>query len=213
MLGILCGLEVEAALARKVKDARVGCAAARPQQARWAARELMAQGATKLLSFGLAGGLEPGLPAGTIIIGTGVQAIDAQWQCDEAWVADLRRRLPGAHCGPVWGSEVIITRARDKRSCYEKSRCLATDMESHAVAQIAAEANVPFAVLRVVADTDAMDVPPAALVPLRGDGRVDLGRVLWNLSRHPGQLRGLIALGLHTRKAMKMLGQARNGLN
>lgn len=211
-LGILCGLEVEAALARRVKDADVVCSAARPQQARIAARALIAQGAERLLSFGLAGGLAPDLPSGTLLIGSAVAAERAQWGCDEAWGDVLRRHLPAAHYGSIWGSETIVSSVRDKRAIYEKSRCLATDMESHAVAAIAAEAGVPFAVLRVVADTAATNVPPAALVPLRPNGRVDLVRVLFSLMRQPAQLPALIDLGLNTRKAMRNLATATGGL-
>lgn len=211
-LGILCGLEVEAALARRVQDAHVACAAARPQQARLAARSLIAQGATRLLSFGLAGGLDPCLPAGTILIGTAVTTEAALWSCDENWGADLRRRLPMAQSGALWGSETIVASAYDKQALYAKTRCLAADMESQAVAEVAAASHVPFAALRVIADTATMNVPPAALVPLRSDGRVDLGHVLLNLLRQPCQLPELIRLGLNTQRAKRQLSLAATAL-
>ena len=211
-LGILCGLEVEAALARRVRDAHVACAAARPQQARLAARGLIAQGATRLLSFGLAGGLDTSLPAGTILIGAAVATEAALWSCDENWGADLLRRLPMAQSGALWGSETIVASARDKQALYAKTRCLAADMESQAVAEVAAASRVPFAALRVIADTATMNVPPAALVPLRSDGRVDLGHVLLNLLRQPCQLPELIRLGLNTQLAKRQLSLAATAL-
>ncbi len=204
-LGILCGLKSEAAIARKIPNVVVACSAARPQQARWAARELIKQGATRLLSFGLAGGLEPGLPVGTAIIGTSVKAMDGSWESNNEWSAKLMQQLPTAHCGPVWGAETIVAAVQGKRALYERSRCLVTDMESHCVAQIASEARVPFAVLRVITDTSDMVVPSAALVPLHENGRVNVGKVLLNLLRQPKQLPSLIHLGLNTGTAMRTL--------
>jgi hopanoid-associated phosphorylase len=211
-LGILCGLETEATAARGVKDALVACAAARPQRARQVARELAQRGATRLLGFGLAGGLEPGLPPGSLIIGTSVQTPNATWTCDPTWRAALKRVLPVAREGLVWGAEVIVARARDKRALYECSRCLAVDMESRAVAEVAAELGLPFAVLRVIADPSGMDLPPAALESLREDGRVDSGRVAASILCHPAQIPALIHLGFNTGKAMRALRMAAEAL-
>ena len=170
MLGILCGIEAEAAIARKVANADVACAGARPQKARWLARELVKRGAKRLMSFGIAGGLEPGLPIGSMIIGAQVAAFDGIWACDSPWVGELMQKFPQAHCGGVWGSETIISTAREKRTLYEKSRCLIVDMESQCAAQIAAEAKLPLAVLRVVCDSADMDVPPVVMAAIAEDG-------------------------------------------
>ena len=56
---------------------------------------------------------------------------------------------------------------------YEKSRCLIVDMESHAAAQIAAEAKIPFAVMRVVCDSSNMDVPPVVMAAIDEDGSIN----------------------------------------
>lgn len=208
MLGILCGLESEAAIARNLKDAEVACAGARPQKARWLARELVKKGAKRLISFGIAGGLEPGLPIGSMIIGTHVASIDGKWDCETTWVNDLMGKLPEAHCGGVWGSEFLVPTAKDKRAVYEKSRCLIVDMESQCAAQIAAEANIPLAVVRVVCDNSDMDVPPMVMDAIAEDGSINVRKALWSLLRHPSQIPGLIHVGRGTGKALKVLGSS-----
>jgi len=187
MLGILCGIEAEAKIARKIKGTEVACAAARPQKARWLARELVAHGAKKLLSFGIAGGLEPGLPIGSMIIGAQVAASDGIWPCDPVWVGELMQKFPEAHCGGVWGSETLIATAREKRALYEKSRCLIVDMESQCAAQIAAEAGLPLAVLRVVCDSATMDVPPVVMAAIAEDGSINIFRALGHVARGTGR--------------------------
>ncbi|MFY9288285.1 MAG: hypothetical protein WAO98_07260 [Alphaproteobacteria bacterium] len=205
MLGIICGLESEAVIARNITGAEIACAAARPQKARWLARELVKKGAKRLMSFGIAGGLEPGLPIGSAIIGTHVTSVDGTWQCDSEWVTNLAQKIPHAHCGGVWGSEFLVPTAKDKRALYERSRCLIVDMESQCAAQIAAEANLPLSVIRVVCDHSDMDVPPVIMAAIAEDGSIRVGKALLNILRYPHQIPSLFHVGKGTGKALKVL--------
>lgn len=205
MLGILCGLESEAVLARRIHNAEIACAGARPQKARWLARELVKNGAKRIMSFGIAGGLEPGLPIGSMIIGTHVASHDGQWTCDAAWINAMTQKLPEAHCGGVWGSEFLVPTAKDKRTLYEKSRCLIVDMESQCAAQIAAEAELPLAVVRVVCDSSDMDVPPVVMAAVNEDGSINALKAIWSLMRSPRQISSLSYVMRGTNKAMKVL--------
>jgi len=208
MLGVLCGLESEARIARCLPEAAVAIAGARPQKARWLARELVKKGAKRLLSFGIAGGLEPGLPIGSMIIGTHISSVDGRWECDKEWINGFVQKLPEAHCGGVWGSEYLVGTAKDKRVHYERSRCLIVDMESHCAAQIASEAGLPLAVLRVVCDNSDMNVPPLVMDAINEDGSINVGRALLSLLRHPLQIPGLVHVGRGTGKALKILESA-----
>ena len=208
MLGVVCGLESEAVLARKISQAVVVCAGARPEKARRLTQELVAKGATRLLSFGIAGGLEPGLPIGTMIIGTHVQSVAGKWMCDSAWLDQLTRKLPEARRGGIWGSEALVPTAREKRSLYEQSRCLMVDMESQCVAEVAAAAGISMAVVRTVCDASDMDVPPMVMDAISDDGNVDIAKALWSLIRQPKQIPSLVHVGHGTGKALKTLETA-----
>jgi adenosylhomocysteine nucleosidase len=208
MLGILCGLEAEAVLVRGIKGAKVFCSAARPDIAQEEAQRLINEGATQLLSFGLAGGLKSGLSAGTLVIGSSVCAVEACLECDADLLASLKKKLPQAIVGPVWASGTILERARDKHTLFLQSGCVCADMESQAVARAALNAGIPFAVVRVVADTAEMDLPPAALVPIQPGGRVNMRFVLQSVAQKPWQIPALMHLGLNTRTAMKALARA-----
>jgi adenosylhomocysteine nucleosidase len=208
VLGVLTGLKREAEIALKLSP-HVACAAAEPQKARWLVRKLIAEtGVTHLLSFGIAAGLEPGLSAGTLVIGSQIKSRDGSWDTDAAWVRELTERLPTAQVGALWGSERIVGAPAAKQHLYESTQCLALDMESHVVAQLAHQARLPFMAVRVICDTAEQTVPPAALLSLCADGTPDMAAIFGNLMRHPRQIGDLIKLGKASGTAFRELAHA-----
>ena len=205
MLGIICGLESEAVLARNIPNAMVVCAAAQPEKARRLVQELINKGATRLLSFGIAGALNPNLPVGSLVIGTHVASLKGHWTCDEVWAKYLVQTLPTSFHGGVWGSEFLVPTAKDKQELHQKSQCHIVDMESQCMAEIAAAANKPIAVIRAVCDSADMDVPPLVMEAIAEDGSVNIKKALFSILKHPSQIPGLIHVGQGTAKALKTL--------
>jgi adenosylhomocysteine nucleosidase len=64
-------------------------------------------------------------------------------------------------------------------------------MESHIVAEVATQANLPFAVLRCVSDEAGAALPRAVGVAMKPDGGLALGAVLRSIAAEPGQLAAL----------------------
>jgi hopanoid-associated phosphorylase len=205
MLGILCGLESEAKIARRIKGAVVALSAAEPKQAREAAESLVAKGCTRLMSFGVAGGLSPDLKAGDGMIGSEVSSPEGQWAADAAWAEKLRADNPWALWGGVRGADHIVDTTGEKNALFHGSKALMVDMESHVVAQAAAAHNLPFAIIRVVVDPNDLTVPPATLVPFKPDGTFDLWGVAKSVIREPRQISVLIGLGRNMAKALRCL--------
>jgi hypothetical protein len=81
----------------------------------------------------------------------------------------------------------------------------AADMESHIVAELAARHELPFAVIRVIADPVSRILPPAALVGMRPDGTTDIGACLRSLVRDPAQVPDLVGVALDAGRAMRQL--------
>lgn len=211
MLGILTGLAKEAEIARRISPL-VACSASDPARAERLARDLVSQGATVLLSFGIAGGLAPELATGDLVIGTAVSTGVAAYACDPDLAARLASVLPGAIYGDVWGGDVIVDTAAAKARLHRASGAVIVDLESAAVAVAATEAGLPFGVLRAVADPAAHGLPPAALVGLDAEGHPAIGPVLRALARSPGQLPALIRLGRQSSAAMAALLAAASAL-
>lgn len=167
------------------------------------------RGARAVISFGIAGGLEPGLRPGTVLIARAIHDGPDRVSADAAWIERLAARLPEARLGDLVGVDAAVAGAGDKSELRRRTGAAAVDMESHVAARLAALHGVPFAALRVVADPAERTLPPAALVGMRPDGTADLGAVLRSLGRRPRQLAALIRTGLDARAAMMALTASR----
>jgi adenosylhomocysteine nucleosidase len=169
------------------------------------ALELTSAGVEALLSFGLAGALDPKLRPGALVVAD--QVITDQGPplpCDPRWTARLLS-LSGGSKGPVLGQSEAAPEAATKRRLHEEFSALTIDMESHAVAQAAQQAGLPFAVLRAVVDEAGGDLPRTALAAIES-GEYRPWRSLTALAQHPGELPALLRLALDQRKALSTLG-------
>lgn len=206
--GFITGLQAEARLLPKGTVFAVG--GGTPQGAARAAEALIGQGATALISFGLAGGLEPGLLPGTIIIPGAVLVAGQRYAADAA----LSRRLGGVTHAALVQTPAILATVAEKQAAHAASGAVAVDLESGAVAEAATRHGLPFAVLRAICDPAGRDLPPAALAALDHAGAIGLLRVLASLARNPSQLGGLLGLAGDAARARRALTRhlARNPL-
>ncbi|MGX0936372.1 hopanoid-associated phosphorylase [Cupriavidus metallidurans] len=172
----------------------------------------LVQGCDGVISFGVAGGLDPTLPPGTVIVATAVRVGDASYSTDPYWTAALRRALPQAVCGLLAGSDTPVTTVIDKTALHESHGALAVDMESHIAALAAQTHQIPFAALRVVIDPADRPVPPLAVAGMAADGSTDIGAILFGLLKAPHQLGGLLRLGRDASAAKSALTGARHAV-
>jgi len=160
---------------------------------------------TGVISVGLAGALSPLLKVGEVVIADQVIQGRETWRCSDPWRIALVAKLAKAHQGPVAASDTILENAKAKAALYDDTGALAVDMESAIAGRFAATRNLPFAVLRVISDDAGHVLPPAALVAMKPDGGIALGRVLGSLLRHPLQVPRLIRTARASKKAFKQL--------
>jgi len=192
---------------------KVVCAGASSDRAAILAEELIEQGCNRLISFGIAGALDPTLRPGQIIIPDEIIAPDGKrYPTSAPWRAALlaanssnASTVGRAVGGALVGSITVATNPAAKRSLRAKSGAVAVDMESHAVAAVASRRNVPFIALRAIADTADTAIPQSAADAIGPDGKVRNLAVLGRLIRHPGDLPGLLRLQRDTAKAMASL--------
>jgi adenosylhomocysteine nucleosidase len=174
-----------------------------------AARRLVLGGASALVSFGMAGGLDPALICGAVLLPEEVVAHDGAAVSATAieWRQRLRAALP-ASCiacgGKLLTSDRPLASPEAKAAARREYGAAAVDMESAAIARVARQAGLPFIALRVVVDT-ASDQLPAAVIAASSGGQLRLGRLLAVLLRAPGDIGGLIRLAARYRIAMRVL--------
>jgi adenosylhomocysteine nucleosidase len=197
---MVVGFAAEARVAR-LCGWRVAIGGGTTAGAAHAAQRLIAEGATGIVSFGLAGGLDPALPPGTLIVAEAVAAFGRVWRTDPA----LSARLGGTTGHLSLGLDRVVVSAGEKRSLSEKTGASLVDMESGAVAVVAAAARVPFAVLRSICDSADRALPPAALVALDAAGRLGAARMAMSILANPGQLAALFGLARDAAAARRSL--------
>ncbi len=196
----MVGLAAEARLARRL-GAPVAAGGGSPAGARRAAEDLAARGVAGLVSFGLAGGLDPALPAGALLVPGAVRLAGRLVPVDPA----LGRALGGPTAHTMLCGTEVLARAADKALLWRDTGCAAVDLETGEVAAVAAAHGLPFAVLRAVCDPAARGLPPAALAALDAGGAIGIGRVLGSLLRHPGQVPALLGLAREAAAARRAL--------
>ncbi len=165
--------------------------------------------ASGIISIGIAGGLAPGVRAGGWVLADGVGGVPT----DAEWTNRLAVRMPEAARGLLLGADAIVAERSEKAELHRTTGALAVDMESHVAARVAQRHRLPFAAARVVCDPAHRTLPPAALIAMKPDGRVDVLAVMRSLLANPVQLPALIATGRDAERAFGSLlrGQRRLG--
>ena len=126
---LVVGFAAEARVAR-LSGWQVAIGGGTTAGAAHAVRRLTDAGATAIVSFGLAGGLDPRLPAGTLIVPEAVTADGIMWQTDP----ELNARLGGTTGHICLGMDRVVVSSAEKLHLSQSSGASLVDMESGAVA-------------------------------------------------------------------------------
>ena len=215
-IAAVTGLAAEARIAERI-GWRAVAAGGDADATRRATAQLIADGVRALVSFGICGGLDPALNSGALIMPQVVTSEDGRRRRVDAALRGVLAAALGRAGIPALGGDILgAARAADtpsrKATLNRQCGAIAIDLESHLVADAAAAAGLPFAVLRAVADPAERALPPAALIGLDASGRPALGRILLSLVRQPAQLAALLRLARDTRRALAMLRRAGEAL-
>jgi adenosylhomocysteine nucleosidase len=212
---IVTGLVQEARIAAG-PGMTVICSSSDPQQLRALLTVFDPTTIRGVISFGVAGGLDPSLRSGDVVVATEVLAGDTRWLAgltlneDEiANVALGRRRVVR---GGLAGVEDVVVARDGKAALRSETGAAAVDMESHIAAAYAAEAGLPFAALRVISDPASRELPELARSAIKPNGDIDLRKVLRGLARNPMSLRALVSTGIDFNRALRSLRGCRSFL-
>jgi adenosylhomocysteine nucleosidase len=212
---IVTGLVQEARIAAG-PGMTVICSSSDPQQLRALLTVFDPATIRGVISFGVAGGLDPDLKSGDVVVATEVLAGDTRWLAglalNEEWIASValgRRRVVR---GGLAGVEQVVAARAGKAALRLETGAAAVDMESHIAAAYAAEAGLPFAALRVISDPASRALPALAMAAIKPNGDIDLRKVLRGVARNPSTLRALVSTGIDFNRALRSLRGCRGFL-
>lgn len=187
-----------------------------PVAARQGARRLIEAGAGALMSWGMAGGLDPALATGTLLLPSEVVSPEGEvFPTARDWRERLCTALAASR--PVCVGRLLTCRepigtAADKATAFHQTAAAAVDMESFAVAEVAARGGLPFIAVRVIVDAAEDALPRALLAATADTGALHVRRLLGGLAHAPADLPALIRLVGKFRAARRALSiAARSG--
>lgn len=209
---IVTGLYSEARIAAGA-GMTVICSSSDPDQLRAQLDAFDHASVRGIISFGIAGGLDPSLKAGDLVVADEVMTADGRWATAPALSDTLvegssigRRRVVG---GTIIGAEEIILTPRHKNDLHSRTGATAVDMESHIAAAYAAAVGLPFAALRVINDPASRALPALALNALKPNGDICPRKVLRGLARKPSVIPSLMRTAHDFNRAIATLRRCR----
>ena len=184
-------------------------------RARATALKLLAEGTQALVSWGTAVALEPGLRPGQLLLPeqllhpeSGAIAVSGGWH------HRLCRRLASQFsiCDrPMVTTDRWLLSPSDKRRVGMETGAASADMESAELAAVAHQANVPFIVLRSIADSVETPVPHWLTDIIDPAGQVRLPGAIPAAIGHPKDWASLFRLARDFNAALGTLRQVAEG--
>jgi adenosylhomocysteine nucleosidase len=202
---VVTGAAFEARIAAG-DDVYVICSGGDPSRLRSLLGALDPNGFRAVISFGLAGGLDPALRPGDLIVASHVTASPETWNATLTLAAAHANRATLQSLASV---NVPVMDPAGKAALRTATGASAVDMESHIAARFATDNKLPWGVLRVICDPAERGLPPLALQALKPDGGISIPAVLKSLASNPSQIPALISTSRDTAIALAALRRAR----
>jgi nucleoside phosphorylase len=152
-------------------------------------------GVDLIILAGLAGGLDPTLAVGDVVIQLPGSAL-------------MPADLPGVRFGKIVGAPDPVCTSREKAALYHSTGAVAVDMETHIVAALAERVGQPLLVIRAISDIAAQSIDPRVLTLIDATGGVRPRAVAAHLLHDPTSVVSLVHLARAAHIAERRLGTA-----
>ena len=178
-------------------------------------RQFMAQYSPgAVVSLGFAGGLNPHLTPGTIVIATGLVSPDTShvWaQAHKGLVEQFQaaaelERLP-YHPGCLVSVSQVVAEMSAKARLWQACGADAVDMETAGIARAASEATLPWLALRAIVDTAVESVPVECLRLVDDAGQISMKALMLAVCHSPSTLRHVWRLAISSVVARRHLSR------
>jgi len=180
--------------------------------ARAARTALQSQTSASLLVIcGFAGGLDPTLAPGSLILAdTVLNAITGDILTSNTAFLESAGSVPHmggilVHKGCLATADRVLVRSSEKLEFHRKYGALAVDMETAGAAAVADDAGVPWISVRAITDGCNDDMPLDFNAMAGPDGAIDRRKIIGALLKRPGAIPGLIRLGARSSNAAHAL--------
>ena len=212
---IVTGLKQEARIAAG-PGLTVICSSSNPTQLREMMSSFDPRSIRGIVSFGVAGGLNPALKSGDIVIASQIVTANRRWSTEASLTEDLvalpMKRGRSIVSGVLAGVEAVVLGQVGKEALRATTGADAVDMESHIAARYAEYNGLPFAAVRVISDPSHRALPQITMNAIKPNGKVDVWKVMRGVARNPRTIPHLISTGRDFNRALRSLRGCRSAL-
>jgi len=164
----------------------------------------------------VAGGLNPSLKSGDVVVASRIVTASARWSTEASLTENLvtlpTKRRRSIVSGVLAGVEEVVTGKVAKAALRATTGADAVDMESHIAARYAEHNGLPFAAVRVISDPAHRALPELTMSAIKPNGNVDMWKVMRGIARNPKSIPHLISTGRDFSRALKSLRGCREAL-
>lgn len=212
---IVTGLKQEARIAAG-PGLTVICSSSNPVQLREMMTSFDPRSIRGIVSFGVAGGLNPALKSGDIVIASRIVTAKRRWPTEASLTEDIvalpMKRGRSIVSGVLAGVEEVVLGQIGKEALRATTGADAVDMESHIAARYAEYNGLPFAAVRVISDPAHRALPQITMNAIKPNGNVDVWKVMRGIARNPRTIPHLISTGRDFNRALRSLRGCRSAL-
>jgi adenosylhomocysteine nucleosidase len=162
-----------------------------------------------LISWGVAGALEPSLNSGDIVFAETIINQDKTYPTSDDWKNKLLDHFSKTDFkilnANIASSLEICATATDKNRLLNKTGAIAVDMESAAIADIAIKHELDFLVIRAIADEANTSIPEAVLKFTDNLGKPEIFNFVSSCISKPTQIREITKLAKSYKIALNTL--------
>lgn len=163
-----------------------------------------------ILSSGFSGALLPTMKIGQVVMAN--EIVDQHGQHTSINLTLPSDEANGLFVGRLLTADEMVRTVGQKQQLHEKHEAIAVDMESLAVAQVAAETKTGFMAVRVISDDMSADLPPEVLSIFGDTGAVRVGAALTSIFKRPESVKDMLHLRTNAQAAAKSLATFLDGV-
>lgn len=148
-----------------------------------------------VVSAGFAGGLDPRVRRGDIIMADSIVGGDGRRLAIDLKLPAEAMATPGLHVGRLVTADAVLFRPGDKRALGEQQQALAVDMESWAVGEVCRQAKTRFLAIRVISDAVDDELPAdVERLARQNTPAARLGAAAGAIFRRPSSVKDMLKL-------------------
>ena len=174
-----------------------------------ATKKLIKLNVDALISWGIAGATCDLVTTGDLILAKTIIKDGKSYNTSDEWCKKIIYHFKDSphrilNKDIVSTGEICATSV-EKMRLFKKTKALAIDMESAAMAELAIENNLDFIVIRAIADSEVLNIPDAVIKNIDNYGRIKIIRLIRSCMLNPSQINQIVLLAKSYKKSLKSL--------